>query len=102
MSKHDAKTSKRLVLCMGRYCNQGGQAEPLEACLRRYLGERGPTWRMKGPVKWEIANCLSMCGAGPNAVVYPDDVSYNHLDVHTLEALVQQLLHEAEENKTRP
>ncbi len=87
---------KRVVLCMGQYCNQGGQAEPLHDCLTRLLGERGPAWTMKGPVKWEIANCLSMCGAGPNLIVYPGEICYTHVDEKTLEHVVTGLVEENE------
>lgn len=89
-----ASQRKRIVLCMGRYCNQGGQAEPLEAILTYRLGERGPAYRMKGPVIWEIANCLSMCGGGPNVVVYPEDRSHNLVDEDTLETIIDDLLDE--------
>ena len=92
----DQKPRRRIVLCMGRYCNQGGQAESLEACLTEYLGERGPAWRMKGPVRWEIANCLSYCGAGPNLILYPEDEIHHHMDRDTLEALVRSWLEQTE------
>lgn len=29
------------------------------------------------PIKLEIANCLSMCGAGPNVVIYPASIVLN-------------------------
>src|SRR5260370_26312131 len=85
----------RLVLCMGQYCNLRGQAEPLYDKMTELLGERGPAWAAKGPVRWEIATCLDMCGAGPNLVVYPENAAHNHLDAPTLEAIVRQCLAEA-------
>lgn len=86
---------KRIVLCMGQYCNRSGQAEPLYARLEALLGERGPAWLAKGPVRWEIATCLSMCGGGPNLIVYPGETVYNHLDLDTLDRVVRALLDEA-------
>ncbi len=91
-----AVRKRRLVLCMGQYCNQRGQAEPLYSKMTELLGERGPAWAAKGPVRWEIATCLDMCGAGPNLVVYPEDVAHNHLDVPSLEIIVRQCLEDVE------
>ena len=82
----------RLVLCMGAFCNQYGRAKPLEHCLRDRLGETGPAWRAEGPLRWETANCLSMCGAGPNVVVYPDETSHHQMTVAKLNALLDALL----------
>ena len=86
---------KRILLCMGAFCNQGNRAEPLYDCLTRILGERGPAWATKGPIRWEIANCLDMCGAGPNLIIYPGEDCHNHLDKATLEAIVEALLTES-------
>lgn len=81
---------KRLVLCMGQYCNHGGHAAPLYDRLCQELGEPKPAFMTRGqPVSWETANCLSMCGGGPNLVVYPDDVAYNHLDLDALEQVIE-------------
>jgi (2Fe-2S) ferredoxin len=77
---------------MGPYCNQGGQAQPLEAMLTAHLGERCPAYRMRGPLVWEIASCLSMCGAGPNAVTYPDGRSHHALTVPALAAIIRELI----------
>jgi len=83
---------RRIVLCMGAYCNQGGQAEPLYDYLTKLLGERGPAWMQTGPIRWEIANCLDMCGAGPNLIIYPGEECHHHLTKETLEAIVEALL----------
>ncbi len=87
---------RRIVLCMGAYCNLGGKAEPFYERLRQVLGEIAPAWASQKPVRWEIANCLSMCGAGPNLIVYPEETVYNHLDAETLERILRELLEEGE------
>ena len=46
------------------------------------------------PVKLEIANCLSMCGAGPNLMIYPDGVACNGVEEAMLEEIVNQYLRE--------
>ena len=86
---------RRLVLCMGTDCNSQGQAEPLCNRLVELLGERGPAWVSRGPVRWEIAACLNMCEQGPNLVVYPEGIPYHHLDAETLGGIVRKCLQEA-------
>src|SRR5271165_3774830 len=93
----EAGRRRRLVLCMGPYCNLSGHAEPLYDCLVRRLGERAPAWASKGPVRWEIANCLSMCGAGPNMITYPGEECYNHVDLPTPERVITLLSEPASE-----
>lgn len=75
---------------MGQHCNQGKRAEPFYERLRQALGEIGPAWSSPKRVRWEIANCLSMCDDGPNLVVYPVGTCHHHLD----ETLLEQILHE--------
>jgi (2Fe-2S) ferredoxin len=41
------------------------------------------------PVKLETANCLSMCGAGPNLVLYPDGKVFNHVDETALDEFIE-------------
>jgi (2Fe-2S) ferredoxin len=80
---------KRIVLCLGPYCNEGERAEPLYERLQAELGDPGPAFMSHQPVTWETANCLSMCECGPNLILYPEDIAYNALDVETLERLIQ-------------
>jgi (2Fe-2S) ferredoxin len=77
---------------MGPYCNAGGRALPLYARLQAELGDPVPGFMARGPVHWEIANCLSMCGAGPNLIVYPEDIDYHYLDLETLESIIAEHL----------
>jgi (2Fe-2S) ferredoxin len=45
-------------------------------------------------VRLEIANCLSMCGAGPNCLIHPGALPFNHLDAGKLKAIVEEYLKE--------
>lgn len=80
-----AGTAKRIVLCMGPYCNASGRAEPLADRLKAELGDPCPAFMAHGADHWEIANCLSMCGGGPNLIVYPAGEEYHYLDQAALE-----------------
>jgi len=82
---------KRIVLCMGPHCNVGGRAEPLYERLRAEWGDPRPAFMARGPVTWEIANCLSLCGGGPNLVIYPDEEWHHQLDADTLERVIAAL-----------
>jgi len=49
------------------------------------------------PIKLEIANCLSMCGAGPNVVIYPTPVEiyptpvvFNEVTPEQIETIVRE------------
>ena len=82
---------QRVVLCMGQYCNMNRRAKPLytllEAEISAINGDEFP-----GPVKLEVANCLSMCGAGPNLMLYPQARAVNGLDEVKLRRVIQEYL----------
>jgi len=84
---------KRIVLCRGQYCNMGRRADKLykrlEILVDEINGDQYPR-----PVKLEIANCLDMCGAGPNLVLYPEGVACNGVEEAMLEEIVANYLHE--------
>lgn len=82
----------RFVLCMGQYCNRGGQAAPLYHRLQQELGEPVPGYLATGLVSWEVAACLDMCGGGPNLIVYPEGTTYNQLDLSMLERILDKHL----------
>ena len=82
---------KRIVLCMGQYCNMGGRAKPLHRQLDDAVFEINDGDMFTGPVKLEVANCLSMCGAGPNLMLYPDAQAINGLDAEKLGRIIEQL-----------
>jgi (2Fe-2S) ferredoxin len=77
---------KRIVVCRGQYCNLGRRADKLlkrlEVLVDEVNGDQYPK-----PVKLETANCLSMCGAGPNLVIYPAGVVCNGVEEAMLEAI---------------
>jgi len=61
----------------------------LETLIDEINGDQYPQ-----PVKLETANCLDMCGAGPNLVIYPDSVACNAVEEAMLEKIVEDYLHE--------
>lgn len=77
----------RIVVCRGQYCNMGRRADKLlkrlEVLVDEVNGDQYPK-----PVKLEIANCLSMCGAGPNLVIYPQGVVCNGVEESMLDSIV--------------
>ena len=88
MSELTSPKRKRVVVCRGQYCNMGRRADKLlkrlEVLVDDINGDQYPK-----PVKLEIANCLSMCGAGPNIVIYPEGVICNGVDEAMLDAIVE-------------
>jgi (2Fe-2S) ferredoxin len=84
-------TTKRIVLCRGQFCNMDRRADKLYAALEPLLealnGEAYPPL-----VRLTTANCLSMCGAGPNCIIYPDNIALNQLTVDKLPQLVKEYL----------
>lgn len=84
---------KRVVLCRGQYCNMGRRADKLYQRLEVLVDEINGDQYPK-PVKLEIANCLSMCGAGPNLMIYPDGVACNGVEEKSLEEIVDTYLRE--------
>ena len=71
----------------------GRRADKLYPHLERLVDEINGDQYPK-PVKLEIANCLSMCGAGPNLMIYPDGVACNGVEEDMIEAIVDQYLRE--------
>jgi (2Fe-2S) ferredoxin len=82
---------KRFVLCMGVYCNLGRRADTLYKHLQPLLDDINDG-QFPPPNKLEIAQCLSMCGEGPNMVIYPDNVSFNNLSEDNLDGVIEKAL----------
>lgn len=82
---------QRVVLCRGQYCNLDRRADKLYNQLQTLLTEiNGDSYPPR--VKIEIANCLSMCGAGPNLIIYPDKTVCNRVDDQELARIVEEYL----------
>ena len=81
----------RLVLCKGKTCNANGDAEPLYARMVEALGEPSD-FRCKKHVRWEIANCLSLCGSGPNLMLFPEFKHYDRTNPKKLEKIIQEFI----------
>jgi (2Fe-2S) ferredoxin len=80
----------RIVLCRGQYCNIGRRADKLYQRLETAVAEANDG--VYPPrIKLEVANCLDMCGAGPNLILYPDHIIYNHVDEVLLERIIERL-----------
>ncbi|MCU0514273.1 MAG: (2Fe-2S) ferredoxin domain-containing protein [Anaerolineae bacterium] len=80
----------RLVLCRGQYCNLDRRADTLHRLLTAALEPiNGPA--DPPPVRLTTANCLSRCGAGPNAILHPGGRVFQHLDAATLGELLAAL-----------
>ncbi len=82
---------RRVVLCMGTYCNMDRRAQKLYPRLQTLIDEiNGDTYPPF--VRLETANCLSMCGAGPNLMLYPDVLAFNHLNEAELNRIIRDYL----------
>lgn len=68
---------KRVVLCMGEFCNLGRRADKLYRQLQPLVTEANAHG---ANLKLETARCLNMCGAGPNLIIYPDNLIFNDMD----------------------
>jgi (2Fe-2S) ferredoxin len=80
--------AKRFVICRGQYCNMDKRADKLIARLEPILDElNGDSYPPR--IRLDTANCLSMCGAGPNAILYPSGQTFNGLDEAKLLQLVE-------------
>jgi (2Fe-2S) ferredoxin len=78
----------RVVVCRGQYCNMSRRADTILKVLEPQIdalnGDAYPR-----PVKLEIANCLSMCGAGPNVVIYPEPTVLNDVSADDVPGILR-------------
>jgi len=81
----------RIVLCMGEYCRLGNRAKKLHSKLQPMIDELNGD-EYPRPIKFTTANCLSMCAAGPNLILYPGNIAQNHLTEDALEDIVTSYL----------
>jgi (2Fe-2S) ferredoxin len=90
MSDQPTPRRKRVVLCRGQFCNMGRRSDKLLKVLEARIDELNGDQYPK-PIKLETANCLSMCGAGPNLILYPEGIVYNAVDEAALETMLERL-----------
>lgn len=90
---------KRVVLCCGQYCNMDGRADRLYKRLSALVDEiNGDVYPR--PIKLEIASCLSLCGAGPNLIIYPGALTYNGVTAAMLDQIVDEHLRPPREDRS--
>ena len=87
---------KRIVLCRGQYCNMGRRADILYKRLEVLVDELNGDQYPK-PIKLEIANCLDMCGAGPNLIIYPDQIVCNGVQESMLDQIIDDHVRDDED-----
>lgn len=82
---------KRVVLCRGQYCNMDRRADKLYALLDPMIQVlNSETYPPR--IRLTTANCLSMCGAGPNCIIYPEGEMFHQLNAETLVEMVEDFL----------
>ncbi len=74
---------------MGEFCNLSRRSDKLLKQLQPMIAEANANG---ANLKLETARCLTMCGAGPNLVIYPDNLVFNQLDEAKLKALIEEHL----------
>lgn len=90
------RPAHRIVLCRGEFCNLSRRADT----LYKRLNEAVSAANVPGQppcVGLRTANCLSMCGMGPNLVVYPEDDVFNRLDPDKLEQVIARYVKQPEQ-----
>lgn len=79
----------RIVVCRGVYCNEGRRADHLLKVLTPLVEAHNGEGSLP-QIKIETANCLSMCGAGPNIMVYPEQEIYNRVQTADLPRILSE------------
>lgn len=77
---------------MGRNCNAGGRNDAFYQQLKDLLGYPGLIPSDPTQPKFETANCLDHCEAGPNLVVYPQGCWFHDLDAAALQTIIETYL----------
>jgi (2Fe-2S) ferredoxin len=75
---------------MGEFCNLGRRAHSLYKRLAPAVDEIN-AGAVPPEIRLETARCLSLCGAGPNLIVYPHGRILNGLDATAVDALIAAL-----------
>jgi (2Fe-2S) ferredoxin len=88
----------RVVLCRGQFCNFDRRADILYKRLNEAVAEANAAQPSNPPCfGLRTANCLSMCGAGPNLVIYPEDAVFNRVDLTSLEQIIDEHIKQRQE-----
>jgi (2Fe-2S) ferredoxin len=87
-SSNKFNQQKRIVICRGQYCNESRRADALLKILQPMIDEINGD-QIPPPIKLETASCLSMCGGGPNLIVYPEGVVFNAVKQTDLEPIIK-------------
>ncbi len=82
-----APRRKRIVLCMGEFCNLGRRGDKLYRQLQPLVSEANA---QGANLKLETARCLNMCEVGPNLIIYPDSLIFNDMDEAKLAAIARE------------
>jgi (2Fe-2S) ferredoxin len=79
---------RRIVVCRGQFYNESRRADQLLRILQPIIDElNGDTY--PPTIKLETANCLSMCGGGPNLIIYPEGIICNRVKETDLKSIVK-------------
>lgn len=93
MSEIPSKPTRRIVVCRGQFCNMDRRADQLLEHLQPLVeaaNAEASQADSEAPLTIRIttANCLSMCGGGPNAIIYPGGSIFNRLDEQNLALVI--------------
>ena len=89
MTENAPPRRKRIVLCMGEFCNLGRRADKLYKQLQPLIAEANA---QGANLKLETTRCVNMCDFGPNLIIYPDNLIFNDMDEAKLTAIVREHL----------
>lgn len=81
----------RVVVCRGQYCNIDRRADRFLKRLQERIDQINSS-RDALPIKLETANCMSMCGIGPNMMLFPQAMLFNELDDDEVERVIDEYL----------
>ncbi len=92
MEKTSPHMAKHIFVCGNqrapempkRCCGEDGQK--IRAVLKQRVEEMG----LKEKIRVSLTGCLSPCEAGPNVMIYPDNVWYKHVSLADVDEIIRQ------------